>query len=206
MSGYVAKSGRFCKRHPKEWGEKNSDAQKRRYESVRDDLGKYKSCPICYALYPQVRPNQKHCGATECKYEHHKSKDPVRAKAVTMGSCVRLGTGRTEFLTGLVRAALDKPCIYCSASITLKNASLDHIVPLGGLRGKPLQHTLDRRENLQIICSRCNRAKGNLSDRGFRKLVDFLRSDPEISTYVWRRIAGGGVQYMAWRQNQRRKA
>jgi 5-methylcytosine-specific restriction endonuclease McrA len=198
---------RFCSKecvNPKLWGANISEGLKKRWaEEKPEDL---RSCDICFGLYYNKTPNQRTCGDNRCRYEVFKSSDPIRARAVTMGSCVKLGQGKIEFMTELLGAALAKPCVYCSTIITLKNASLDHIVPLGGLRGKPLAKHLDRRDNLQIICSRCNRGKGNLSDRGFRKLVEFLRSDPEISAYVWRRIAGGGVQFMAWRVNQRRRA
>lgn len=195
---------RFCSNKccRPDWGKTISEGLKARWAAP----GVPTPCPVCGETFQKRVSTQKHCGSNKCKYGTHKTSDPIRAKAVTLSSPVKLGVGRTAFIEGILRAALDRPCHYCSDIVTLSNASLDHIIPFGGLRGKPMAKALlDTRENLRIICRRCNRGKGNLSDRGFRKLLEFLRSDPEISTYVWRRIAGGGVQFMAWRHNSRKR-
>lgn len=198
---YVAKSGRKCKRHPSEWGAKNSAAQKQRWEHREP-----RPCLVCGNDFPAKLATQKYC-SNSCRWKAYKTLDGVHSgKALTLGGAIRLGPNKRKIITSMLDATVGKPCKYCRDIVTLASASVDHIVPVASLRGTGLgKSTLDTPENLQIICRRCNRGKGNLSARGFQKLIDFLRTDPEISTYVWRRIAGGGVQFQAWRYNQKRR-
>ena len=46
-------------------------------------------------------------------------------------------------------------CAYCKKDILLKDASLDHIIPIVILDEKSYE------ENLIVTCKRCNRDKGN---------------------------------------------
>jgi len=61
-----------------------------------------------------------------------------------------------------VLAAGKKRCALCGATSSERLLDVDHIVPrsLGGAS------TFD---NLQVLCSKCNRSKGNRSDEDFRR-------------------------------------
>lgn len=52
-------------------------------------------------------------------------------------------------------------CAICGATHKDRMLDVDHIIP----RSKGGPSTFD---NLQVLCSKCNRAKGNRSDRDFR--------------------------------------
>jgi 5-methylcytosine-specific restriction endonuclease McrA len=77
-------------------------------------------------------------------------------------------------------------CRYCGDRITVKTFSLDHRMPVarGGTFSK---------ENVQIVCHKCNGAKGNLTASEYQQLLDVLTSWPkEAKTDVVRRLRAGG--------------
>jgi diadenosine tetraphosphate (Ap4A) HIT family hydrolase len=63
-----------------------------------------------------------------------------------------------------VLAESDRRCALCGATEKQRPLDVDHIIPrsLGGRNDK---------SNLQVLCSRCNRAKGNRDRRDFRTRV-----------------------------------
>lgn len=78
-----------------------------------------------------------------------------------------------------------KRCRYCSVVLTVANIVCDHIYPIshGG------DSVLD---NLQLICRRCNVRKGNLSDKNFRRLLNWLKRQPkDMQVYVLRKLSKG---------------
>lgn len=60
-----------------------------------------------------------------------------------------------------VLAAGDQRCALCGATADMRPLDVDHIVPLS-------KHGKTTLENLQVLCSKCNRAKGNADDKDFR--------------------------------------
>jgi diadenosine tetraphosphate (Ap4A) HIT family hydrolase len=68
------------------------------------------------------------------------------------------GSFRFEIL-----AASGQKCALCGISAEDRPLDVDHIVP----RSKGGKSTAD---NLQVLCSKCNRSKGNRDDRDFRSL------------------------------------
>src|SRR5262245_60540534 len=70
-----------------------------------------------------------------------------------------------------IRAMLDEPfamnCIYCNDTLTPKNFSYDHAIPVS--RGG----TFDI-HNLRVCCDRCNQTKGRLTGTEFYKLLNLL--------------------------------
>ena len=77
------------------------------------------------------------------------------------------------------------PCRYCETRLDIGNIVCDHIEPLsnGGCSIK---------KNLQIICSRCNTRKGNISHQDYIKLLTFLeKQSDDLKSYVLRKLAKG---------------
>ena len=75
------------------------------------------------------------------------------------------------------------PCKYCEVNLTIHNMVCDHKVSISN--GGP-----SIKENLQIICSRCNTRKGPLSHTDYdilRKWLDTKNDD--IKQYVYRKLA-----------------
>ncbi len=100
--------------------------------------------------------------------------------------------GKAPFVRRLLEQALGQPCKYCGTEITLKNASLDHKTPfLSTAARKDLEerYRLDVPENLQIVCRRCNGAKGDLSDAQYRKLLKFLSKDEHMKKSVLKKLS-----------------
>ncbi|HIF10131.1 MAG TPA: hypothetical protein EYQ81_10020 [Sneathiellales bacterium] len=69
----------------------------------------------------------------------------------------------------------------------MRDLDADHIVPksLANKRGEVIIEgelvDVDSEKNIQILCSKCNRAKGNLDDTDFRKRNKLVRDKiPEI--------------------------
>lgn len=69
-----------------------------------------------------------------------------------------------------VLAASDRRCALCGATEKERPLDIDHIVPRS--RGGTNEEA-----NLQVLCSKCNRAKGNRDARDFR--VPVVESDPD---------------------------
>jgi predicted house-cleaning noncanonical NTP pyrophosphatase (MazG superfamily) len=78
-------------------------------------------------------------------------------------------------------------CELCGIPKELRNLDADHIVP----KSKANKHDkaiidgelvdIDSEKNIQILCSKCNRSKGNLDDADFRKRNKLVRDKiPEI--------------------------
>ena len=105
----------------------------------------------------------------------------------------------------MLTAALDRPCSYCGRIVTLDNASIDHKTPRRGLArtGGAVSRHLDRRENLHVVCRKCNLAKGAMSHEAFLRLLAFLRGDPELYAAVLPRL---GMAGMGWKNIKARRS
>lgn len=188
------------KRAPKDWADKNRDGHLRRSRSLRENPTGI--CGFCGGPMADYNGRSKWCSA-KCRYHGSQQElGPVGARARIMAANVR-GTGKIPALEKLLREAMDKPCIYCGTTITIKNAGLDHKTPLRGLRGTPAQRELDCLDNLQIVCRRCNGLKGELPHEKYIKLLAFLRTDPEIYARVLLRLSQSRT---FWAKHKTRRA
>jgi hypothetical protein len=115
-----------------------------------------------------------------------------------LGNTISIGKGKREFFIELVKNNLGKPCKYCKELLDLDRMSLDHITPFGKsiMRSDYLvKKKLDSKENIQIICKRCNQLKGNLPEDKFIKFMKFLETDEVLKEYVIKKI---GQSTMMW--------
>ncbi len=79
--------------------------------------------------------------------------------------------------------ALGSSCKYCGEEIDAKNLSGDHIIPLtrGGV---------SYLDNFQLICNRCNKRKGDLTNEEYVSLLDLISFwDDEAQLYVLRQMS-----------------
>lgn len=81
-------------------------------------------------------------------------------------------------------------CPYCRAAIDVLSMELDHVIPLKRSGGPGL-------DNLEVICARCNKVKGELTGEEYKLVVAFLEGP---GAHFRQRIEGilinGGVGNM----------
>lgn len=156
-------------------------------------------CIVCKASFTGTILSR-YC-SYKCRYKHnYVDLDPILKRAIGLSSCIKFGRGKKVFFETLVRKCVNTPCRYCSSTMSLEDLSLDHIVPFGtsaNRKDKDLQRELNRPSNLQLICRRCNRLKGNLSHDSFVTLLLFLDQHPEIKSYVISKMAQANL---LWRR------
>ena len=80
-----------------------------------------------------------------------------------------------------------RKCRYCIKKLDINNMVCDHIIPLS-LGGD------STKENLQMICGRCNTRKGPLTDKVYRKFLGWLkRQNKNSRDYILRKLARSDV-------------
>lgn len=100
-------------------------------------------------------------------------------------------------------------CRYCPAVLTALDCSVDHVHPVS--QGGELELG-----NLDFACSRCQRFKGGLTERGFLELKDFLSfgikgsnsSNLSVSDTleIERRLCAGGGFFKSKAKSKRQSA
>jgi 5-methylcytosine-specific restriction endonuclease McrA len=85
-------------------------------------------------------------------------------------------------IIGMLLEFVEKGCAYCKDIFKLKDATLDHVIPLNRSKAKKgeyaeevLAKILDDK-NKVICCKRCNQAKSNMNGVEFIMLLKALRS------------------------------
>jgi 5-methylcytosine-specific restriction endonuclease McrA len=88
-----------------------------------------------------------------------------------------------EEVRDLLYQVYGKQCSYCKVRLVVSNMACDHILPLS-MGGSSVK------ENLQMICHRCNTRKGPLTNRNFTKLLRWLHhQDKELEQYVLKKMS-----------------
>ena len=197
-------------------GYKLTDEQIEKAKESRKQNSGVGICIVCHKEYRKYRKTQITCGSKECmsewskmKYEKIKKEDPILGKAITLSGSIRL-KGKRYIIREMLIKTLNKPCEYCEKIITLDNCSLDHKTPRLGSKvfnrkkGKMIYtyeeiKKLDRKENLQIICGKCNRFKSDFNDKQFRTLLKFIKDNPIIGKILKDRLNRGILVYKGFR-------
>jgi len=164
------------------------------------------ACSICKKDINKYRKLQKTCGEKECRsesirlrYEKLKKENPIASKALTLFSTIRLGKGKKETALRILKYALGNPCKHCGEIIDLNNASIDHKEPRLGSKvhnrkEKKMIYSpeeiriLDNPSNLTVICRNCNQTKGDMSEKQFILLLDFLNKNLDIKEKLFFRL------------------
>ena len=87
----------------------------------------------------------------------------------------------------LIYSEYGKRCKYCKDILKVNNMVCDHNIPLshGGASVK---------NNLQMICARCNTRKGPLTDKVYKRLLAWLkRQNQNTREYILRKLAKSDV-------------
>lgn len=106
-----------------------------------------------------------------------------------------------EWFRDRVRDYIGKECLYCEDKIRTTNFSLDHKIPLVRLtEGLDLWCNDDIDDvfawsNCQIICLRCNRRKGDLTDEEYLDLWKLAGGWPKHAQTYLRRKLGAPLRF-----------
>lgn len=197
----------------KQTKEAQMKAKKARYRKYGNAV-----CSSCGKVFQKYNANSTTCSDPKCvsirnknKYKEMKKNDPIKAKAFTLFSTVRLGRGKSDVAVSMLKQVLGKPCRYCGQIITLDNASVDHKEPRLGSKVYSRKkkkmvysseeiHELDKKSNLQIICRDCNQTKSNLSDEQFNRLLLFLNKNVDIKDNLFKRLKYARTSFRQWRK------
>jgi len=105
---------------------------------------------------------------------------------------IRMKISNWKTDTGIDRKVLEKmvidkygsECIYCGEELTWKNMGLDH--KFSQNRGGT-----DTKENLEIICQRCNRRKSIMHKGEYLQFVSFVEQyfDEDVQQYIFGQLS-----------------
>lgn len=160
--------------------------------------GEAKECDVCGQWFRSYRGVAKRCES--CSRKGYLSYEPIKRKASTLGANILGGRGKTEWLVSLIGDAVGKNCPYCDTELSLDNISLDHKVPIGSSEvrrkkseNREAREVADRRDNLHLVCRKCNQLKGKIPHDSFLKLLAFLSTDKIMEHEVLSRLRQSGV-------------
>ena len=83
----------------------------------------------------------------------------------------------------------DNICSYCNKQISPLDFSIDHKLPKN--RGGSNELI-----NLHLVCIKCNKVKGDLTDEEFKQLMAFLKDKPIIYENLYKRLRMAGMVFM----------
>ena len=80
-------------------------------------------------------------------------------------------------------------CPYCDKPVEPLSWSIDHKLPKN--RGGSNELI-----NLHLVCIKCNKVKGDLTDEEFKQLMAFLKEKPIIYENLYKRLRMAGMVFM----------
>ena len=80
-------------------------------------------------------------------------------------------------------------CPYCNKQISPLDFSIDHLTPKNRGGSNELN-------NLHLVCIKCNKVKGDLTDEEFKQLMAFLKDKPIIYENLHKRLRMAGMVFM----------
>ena len=80
-------------------------------------------------------------------------------------------------------------CSYCNKQIPYLDFSIDHKLPKNRGGSNELS-------NLHLVCIKCNKVKGDLTDEEFKQLMAFLKDKPIIYENLYKRLRMAGMVFM----------
>ena len=89
----------------------------------------------------------------------------------------------------LVMMQQNNICPYCNKIIPDLDFSIDHKLPKN--RGGSNELI-----NLHLVCIKCNKVKGDLTDEEFKQLMAFLKEKPIIYENLYKRLRMAGMVFM----------
>lgn len=84
-------------------------------------------------------------------------------------------------------------CPYCDKPVEPLLWSIDHKLPKN--RGGT-----NELSNLYLVCIKCNKVKGDLTDGEFKELMAFLKGKPIIYENLYKRLRMAGIVFMFGRK------
>lgn len=122
------------------------------------------------------------------KETHSKAREATKKKLYKKLMSCRLRWSKEngvdlDTIEEMIYKILGSKCVYCGETITAKNISLDHGTPIhrGGKREK---------DNLYLICLRCNKRKGIMNVDEYILLLRYLKNyNGEVRKYILRKLA-----------------
>lgn len=189
-SGQYIRNGKVIKIT---WGGKISSSLKK-----PEVIAKRRSLMNCINCGKEINglKQQRTC-SHDCSLRE-RNKNPFVRKVWSISANLIMGKGKKVIISKLLLESLGKSCKYCGEILVLENSSLDHKVPFMNseyrrqkIKFLELRKKLDRIENLQVICRKCNGLKGNFSDEQYTRLLDWLKLNPDIGTLLFSRLKMG---------------
>lgn len=157
-----------------------------------------KKCVVCGNEYSVLRHRSglsKYCGS-RCSYRaNYLDVSDIAKKARVLAANILGGKGKLERFVTMLEGAIGSGCSYCGIELTLKNVSLDHKTPYRSSadrrnkkENKEIRLLMDRFDNLQLVCSRCNQLKGTLTHEQYSNLRNFLSGDEDMRSIIEARL------------------
>jgi len=177
------------------WGDKISESLSKYHEKSR----KAKKCINCGNEFRGIKV-AKYC-SKDCQYQYtYNGPDKVAGKARRIGANLLLGKGKHKWLCEFVRSHIGRPCIYCGEGLDIDNMSLDHKDAYNDNKkrrnkaeNRKHREYMDRKENLQLICRKCNSVKGSFDHDEFMALLKIDDDFPGFYEKMSGRLARGNL-------------
>ena len=180
-------------------------------KKARNDKAGFAFCIVCQKEYKKYYKKQITCGSYVCKLKwtkarYDKTLGTLEGRAIRLFSTIKLGKGKKRIALQILSEFLGKPCKYCSVQINEENASVDHKIPKThskvkkGLYSAKEIRKLDSRDNLHIICRKCNLLKGNMNDEQYTRLNNFLKENKDLQDILIQRFNLNSVFFQRMRR------